>query len=401
MRLVFLGLMYSDSLLEQIRRKKLCRLQMAPHTFGTNLMRGFLSEDEVSMFLINVPPMGSYPFASKKLLLKCEKWGEGKNYQPGYINLPLLKIPVIRKQIKERLTKIIHTTGEDTALILYSLYEPFLDAAIWAKKKYPKLGIYLLQTDCVPGREDMEKYMTPRAVKRGNRLVEKAKCVDGFVVLTKYLPKQLEVGDRPFCVVECVCDSSQEPDPYIENKKICLYTGSLSKEFGLFELTEAFKTIDDAELWVCGGGELQNYLVEASNKHKNIKFFGFVTQQQIAKIRKNANFLINPRRPSGTYTKHSFPSKTAEYMASGKPVIMYKLEGIPDEYDAYLNYLTESSPEKIATELKSILDFDYEVLCEKAREGSVYIRKNASPQSQARKIINLIREDHNSEGFAD
>lgn len=391
MNLIFLGMMYGDGFLEQAREKKFARLQMAPHTFGKNLIDGFSELDGISASVINIPPIGSFPRSCKKLFIKTEYWGGGKNVQLGYINLPIIKQCSFRKQIKKHIAKKVKNDGENTAILLYSLFDPFLDASIWAKKKYPLLRVYLIQTDCVPGREDMDCYMTAEAKIRGDRLVKKAKCVDGFVVLTKYLPLPLEVGKRPFCIVECVCNFSQDADARIENEKnICLYTGSLAKEFGMYELAEAFKKLENAELWVCGSGELADYFKETEKNYKNIKFFGFVPQDQLAEIRQKANFLINPRRPSGTYTKHSFPSKTAEYMASGKPVIMYKLEGIPDEYDQYLNYMKSETPEEIAEELSGIFALDYDQLCEKSDAGRAFIRENASPLHQAKKIYELM-----------
>lgn len=392
MNLIFLSMMYGDNFLEEAKKNNCVRLQMAPHTFGKNLVDGLSSFRDDVVSVINFPPMGSFPRSSKKLFLRTEYWSNGENVQPGYVNLPVVKYLILKAQIKKQIAKKINNQGENTVILMYSLFDTFLDVAIWAKKKFPLIKIYLIQTDCVPGREDMDLYMTTKAKNKGNRLVKKAKCVDGFVVLTKYLPEQLEVDNRPFCIVECICNFSQEADPRIKNEKnICLYTGSLSKEFGLYELSEAFKTMNNAELWVCGGGDLDEYFKETQKKYENIKFFGFVPQDEIANIRKKANFLINPRRPSGTYTKHSFPSKTAEYMASGKPVIMYKLEGIPDEYDRYLNYLKSISPKKIAEELSKIFALDYDQLCERSEAGRAFIRENASPAYQAKKILDLMK----------
>ena len=38
---------------------------------------------------------------------------------------------------------------------------------------------------------------------------------------------------------------------------------------------------------------------------------------------------VNPRQNNEEFTKYSFPSKTMEYLASGVPVVAYKLDGIP------------------------------------------------------------------------
>lgn len=392
MELIFLGLMYSDTLLAEATKASFTALQMAPHTFQKNLLSGLTETEELSVSTFYVPPMGSFPLHSKKLLVKTEKSAGGKNVGIGYWNLPVMKQAMMRTAIKKLLKSRLRGTGEGTALLIYSLFEPFLDAAVWAKKRYPDLHICVLHTDAVPGRNDMERYMTAEAKRRGDRLVGKAKCADSFAVLTKYLPEVLEAEGRPFAIVECICNFSQNAAPRAKNEKpICLYTGSLAKEFGLFELVEAFKTIENAELWICGNGELGEYLRKTEQTHTGIRFFGFLPQEKLGELRDQASFLINPRRPNGTYTKYSFPSKTAEYMASGKPVVMYKLEGIPDSYDPYLSYLSADTPDGIAAELRALFATDYEALCDKAEQGRSFIRETASPQHRAEQILGLIK----------
>ena len=103
--------------------------------------------------------------------------------------------------------------------------------------------------------------------------------------------------------------------------------------------------------------------------------------------------MINPRQPSGTYTKYSFPSKTIEYMMSGKPVIMYKLEAIPDEYDQYLNYLTGTTSEQMGEDLKKIFAKDYNELIEIAKRARTYVKENKAAKKQAMQIVELLKKE--------
>ena len=391
MNIIFLGLMYCEELMPQLMKKSRTGLQIAPHKFQKNLISGLRISEGVDVSVLNVPIMGSFPINSKSPVSKDYVWENGRNRQVGYLNIPFVKHSIQRRKIKKALERQIKGREKQTSIIIYSLYEPFVDAAQSIKLKYPDVRVCLIQTDAVPGRDDMEKYMTRAAKRRGDRVVRKAKSFDSFAVLTKHLVDPLECGERPFCVVECVCDSSQDPDPRISNeKKVCLYTGSLSWEFGIGELCDAFADLENAELWLCGGGEMSDHVSEMASKYKNIKYFGFVSPDRVAKIRQQANYLINPRRPSGTYTRYSFPSKTAEYMMSGKPVIMYKLEGIPDEYDEYLNYLESDSVMGIKKELQEIFEADYDELCSKASNGRSFMLDRTSPKNQAQKIIDLL-----------
>jgi glycosyltransferase involved in cell wall biosynthesis len=196
--------------------------------------------------------------------------------------------------------------------------------------------------------------------------------------------------------MECVCDDFQQISKIKTQKgRICLYTGTTERVYGIEELVEAFKQIEDAELWICGTGDADDYLKRCSEQYSNIKFYGFLDKENVAKLRDQCDYLINPRRPSGTYTKYSFPSKTIEYLMSGKPCIMYKLEGIPDEYDQYLNYLTGETAGKIKEELINVFNKDYNRLLHKAADARRYVQENKSSKVQASKIITLLKKGRN------
>lgn len=165
-----------------------------------------------------------------------------------------------------------------------------------------------------------------------------------------------------------------------EKKNVFLYAGSVSREYQLLDLVDAFKSVQDAELWLCGNTDSERELEEATAMYQNIKYFGYLNAAQLKEKMDSAAFLINPRRPSGNYTKYSFPSKTAEYLNSGKPTVMYKLEAIPDEYDAYLNYLTGDRPEVMADELNEIIHKDYSTLLAKAKAGKEFLLRNKTSE---------------------
>jgi glycosyltransferase involved in cell wall biosynthesis len=88
--------------------------------------------------------------------------------------------------------------------------------------------------------------------------------------------------------------------------------------------------------------------------------------------------------------KYSFPSKTMEYMASGKPVVMYKLDGIPDEYDEYLFYADGSNGiEGLATKLKEVLN-NYDSALVKAECAKEFVLNNKNAKVQAKRILDFV-----------
>ena len=391
MKIIFLGLMYSETSFKEAYRDDKVKVQVAPQVFQSNLLSGFDGRCDHTVKVINVPPTGSFPMNNRRLFFKKILWGK-ENVQIGFINLPFIKHVPQRIKILKEVVKTIKKE-KDVGIVIYTLYKPFMQVAKTVKKRFPNVPITLIQTDPVPGRDE-SKNPSSKKIKKGNELVKLAKACDSFVVLTKYLNDALEVGDRPSIVMECVSDSKVEMASLTDGKeKACLYAGGLWPEYGINDLVDAFKITKEGELWLCGGGGSVDYIKDACKNYPNIKFLGFVDRDEIKRLQNQADFMINPRRPTGTFTKHSFPSKTVEYMATAKPTIMYKLEGVPDEYDNYLNYLTGDTPEKIATELKKLFSSDYQELLNKAQAGRDFVLTAKSPSVQVERILQLQKRN--------
>lgn len=390
MKVVILGLLFSNESLEYAYKYSKAGVQMAPHMFQIRMIQGIRSVSGVDAKVLNVPPVGSYPINYRKLFIRNRNWGTD-NIEIGCMNLPFVKHFMQEKRIYSILEQQI-SENENLHILIYTLYEPFLKVAVKLKRKYPNVKVCLLQTDAVPGIGDHEKYMTPGRIKQGKKLVKLAKCVDSFVVLTEYLADALEAGKRPYTVVECICDPTQPSIKKTKSENICLYTGTTMSEYNIKDVVDAFTKIENAQLWVCGYGNCDEYIKSLSKEYPNIKHFGMLKPDEVQTLRDQCDFLINPRRPTGTYTKYSFPSKTAEYLMSGKPVILYKLEGIPDEYDQYVNYLHEKTPERIAEELKKIFSADYSTLAVKAEKARKFMIEEKSPSQQGKKIVQIMKK---------
>lgn len=392
MNIIFLGLMFCDLSLNDAYRNSTCGVQIATHTFQENLINGILDLNNLSV--INVPPIGSFPIHYKKPYIRKKHWGVN-NVEIGFINLPWIKhAEQARRIYSEVLNKLVK--GKKNHILVYSLYEPFLIVVNKLKRKGFDIHVCLIQTDAIAGRNGMSKYMTKRSVKEGNRLVSLAKVCDSFVILTKYIAEPLEIGERPYKVIECICNNDQKKNkPKEEVRNICLYTGSIEKAYGICNLVDAFKEIPSAELWICGVGDAEDYIREACSQYHNIRYLGFVSKERVDELRDQCDFLINPRRPDGTYTLYSFPSKTAEYLMSGKPTVMYKLEGIPDDYDQYINYLGKDDIEDIVDELQKIFTEDYGKLKNKAEHAREYMMREKNRNVQARRIVDFLRSLQN------
>ena len=396
--MLFLGCLFKEEDEKKILELSNSGVSNAVNTFQWNLLNGL--NNTTSIDIINILPVGTYPKHYKRLFLKTNKWmwKENKdNLEIGAINIPGLKQYLRYKKVKKEIKTRLSNSKRVSNIVIYSTYLPFLKAVY---KLDRRVKITLIVTD-LPEFYDLSKVGILRKILRKiyNYFIYKyLSRIDSFVLLTEQMKKPLKVGERQYIVVEGIADTENIDESndnlfYKKNDtKIILYTGTLHYQYGIKSLLEAFMLIknNDYELWICGSGEAEDEIKKLLFEDKRIKFFGFLAKDEVKKLQQKATVLVNPRPNEGEYTKYSFPSKTMEYMTSGKPVIMYKLDGIPDEYDEYLYYFNGTSPENIATKILEVCEQSEQELILFGQKAKHFVADNKNEIIQAKRILNMI-----------
>ena len=400
MKILVLGSLFRQSDESELLKKSKIGLQNQANTFQWALIKGFDSILNNPVDIINVLPVGTYPKQYAGLILKGKKW----EHQPGAhdeeiwsINLPLFKqitrTVLCRKAIKRWIENNNH---EELFIISLVCYLPFLTAIQNVSKN---VKVILLVAD-IPEYMDSRLHV-PLPIKIFRSLHDKIfyrsiNRIDGFVVLTDQMKYPLNIGTRPYVVVEGLVVHDLVKLSYNSirdnRKKVILYTGSLNIRFGIMNLLHAIDLIanDNYEFWICGAGEAEREIKKRCVQDKRIKYFGYVAKNEILQLQQKVTVLVNPRNNEGEYTRYSFPSKTMEYLMSGKPVIMYKLDGIPNEYDPFLYYIVGNSPRDIANKIVEVTKKSQAELDELGNRARQFVMENKNHIIQARKILSLF-----------
>lgn len=391
-KILFLGPLYPPDQEARVHSRARVHGSSAPNVFQWNLLNGMQAVSGEALFVYNVLPVGSWPRGHRDAFLKDGDWNYNgvRGHEIGSINVPFLKQSSRARRTKRLLKKNTHAGDE---IVIYSAYMPFLRAVY----KLPRdVKITVIITD-LPEFYDLGKVSKLRSFlrKAQNRMIYKyMQRVDRFVVLTEQMREPLRVGARPWIRMEGICNATQEVFDGLEEKtKAILYSGTLHYQYGIKNLLDAFSkmTDDAAELWICGGGEAEKEIRELEKQDPRVKFFGFCSQEKVAELRGKAAVLVNPRTNEGEYTKYSFPSKTMEYMASGKPVVMYKLDGVPAEYDEYLFYAHEANTaDGLKAAIENVLEH-YDEAKQKALRAQRFVRENKSGIAQAKRLFDFLR----------
>lgn len=407
MKILFLTTLYDRNLEDYYLCRSKTGLQGAANTFQWNLIDGmdnYLEADDFTIF--NTLPVGTYPKHYSDLIIKSRQWSHRDNardFEIGFINLLGIKQITRYIKYKKAIIKWIKSNNGKKSIVLYSLYLPLIKAIIKVKKEYPEITTNIIVTD-IEGEHGMlpKNPMKAFIMKQyGKSIIKNINSIDSFVLLTEKMKIPLKIQHKPYIVVEGISQDNMSINHTIQNsynmdKKIILYTGTLSDEYGtgVRSLLEAFGKINDAayELWICGSSGIEKEIIERSKIDTRIKFFGYVSKSKVLQLQQQATVLINPRINEGEYVKYSFPSKTMEYMASGKPVIMYKLDGVPDEYDEYLLYVKGNSIEALRDKMVEVCTKSDEELYYFGQRARNWVLKEKNCIVQAKKIINMLKK---------
>lgn len=402
MKILFISGLYPLDCLEQLKKESNNSLQAASNAFQWSIVNG-LFENRVDFEVWSFPFLPSYPKKYKRLYtpkgdIRLKEFNLGKMI--SYCSLAGVKLISIQKRLESSLSSWIKYSNlqqERIVILTYSMYSPFISAIRNIKKKYSNVELISIVTDL--GEDIADCYSNENFFKRHyyrferERVARNIESIDKFVLLTKQMEERLPIAKDKNVVVEGLIEIGEfNRKQSLENDKILLYTGSFEKYVGIQDLIKAFMLTKNPnyKLFLCGQGFLEGFINDMAQKDTRIKYLGKVDREIALRLQREATALINPRKPNGAITKYSFPSKTMEYMASGTPMIGYKLEGMPEEYYENMYVVVDNSLETLSSVIDNVLSLSQEELNDKAYKAFNFIKNNKNSKNQVKKILDFI-----------
>lgn len=409
MKIVLLFGLFPDCFYSNLISNSKGSIQYAADALQKAFVEGLLFNSKqygYSLEILNLPFVGSYPQRYTKqhmpkfeFEIKSENGLIAYGENIGFNNFEGYRVLSRYIQTKRFLEKICKDSPEPVICIIYSIHSPFLLAATSIKRKYKsKLKLLQIVPDLPEYMNDSTKISALKsfALKTNRKIMERDyHYIDAFILLSKYMKDSLHISNQPWDVIEGIYNVKDEvlsTKNKQDSLKYIFYSGTLASRYNIGNLVEAFKLIknDSYRLIICGSGDYENKLIESSIQDSRIIYKGLLPRENVLKLQRNADLLVNPRTTEGEFTKFSFPSKTMEYMASGVPTLLYKLPGIPDEYYDYCFTLEGNNVTELSSKITEILSLPDTTLKEIGFNARKYIIENKNPYKQCEKIMQLI-----------
>ncbi len=404
--LLFVNGCYPKEYEELLTKPSKVMPQNAANVLSWRLIEG-LEENIPGRFqVLTCPFIGYYPNQFSKAWISDGDWshnGKDTDRMLGFPNIKGLETLVKSERIYAYVKRWYRADKNNRNLLFYSHYAGFLRAVGKIRKRMPDLHITVLVTDMNEWDERKDLAGFKGKIKGFPRKLmidttyRNLPYVSSFVVLAEQMQEYLKVGDRPYVVVEGIAKAEEEARIETENPKSeqefrVVYTGTLHERYGVLNLAEAFRRITDTamQLYICGSGDGEQRLKEMAEQSSNIHYLGVLPHKDAIALQGTADLLVNSMPEFGIHTALSFPSKTMEYMLKGKPVLCFKVRGIPDEYDGQLLYFPENTPEAMAEKLLEVRQYPKETLKELGESNRRFVKEKKNPGVMVKKILDMM-----------
>jgi glycosyltransferase involved in cell wall biosynthesis len=230
---------------------------------------------------------------------------------------------------------------------------------------------------------------------------------DGLLLMTQRLiqliVKEGKVG-APYLHVPMTVDIKRFEDITSDfpDDSYVAYCGILNDEKdGVNLLLKAFANISSdfplLKLFLIGNAESENKIkeynriIEEGAISKRVLFYGNVSREEIPSLLCKAKLLVLPR-PLSKQAEYGFPTKLAEYLATGVPVVTTKVGEIPQYlHDRHDSFLAEpGSVDSLALKMNEALS-DYQRAVEIGKRGKTVASNSFNYMQRASEIIEFIK----------
>lgn len=402
--ILFLGRLFPREKEAEIKAKMKTGMQDAANALQWNIIDGLEANNCGRLKILNYLPVDSYPKGYTDCYVEEFSFSHTNKYEAEDLNVGCTNRSIIKHFLnvfpfKREVKKwALQSSTSKRVLVLYTASAMFLSLAKYAKRFDPSIECCCIIADLpeFATASDLHGVRKAYSAYRTHRSNSLYKHVDRFVLLTEQMAERLGIT-VPYIVVEGIApETDSGSDVSLANKyrdqKYVFYSGTLNPKFGIESLLKAFAMIQDEDLhlFICGFGQAEAMIQKQAEQDPRIVFLGRLDRTDVLALQKNATVLVNPRQNNEEFTKYSFPSKTMEYLASGVPVVAYKLDGIPDEYDDYIFYVPDNSPEALAQTLISVCEKPLEERQLYGSRAKKFVIDNKNNVVQAKKILSLF-----------
>lgn len=355
-------------------------LNPSNQNFHNKMIRSFAINNPVDV--ISIRPFSKAKCAIKVLKADTKTVG---NITYHYLKIKrnkLFRLVSLRSQVKDLIEEI---KTDDSVVITDTINPKCVSITNYIQRKFhlPAIGV------CT----DSPSNITGTSKSYTLFLLRNCRQLNGFITLTEGLNLLFNPNNKDHITIEGIVESKDvDIDMSVEGKYI-FFGGALLPRYGVYNLIEAFKNIDnkDISLLICGHHANEEQIANAIDGDPRIKYMGTLPVKEVLALEKKALANINPRPFTQDLDRLSIPSKTLEYLASGSLTISVRNTELEKTFKDCAIWAKSGNPKDLEASLKAAINMD-----EKEREKTAKIAKNTAISHYSLEKISELVTDFSS-----
>lgn len=258
----------------------------------------------------------------------------------------------------KRVTKNIELS--DSVIVVDTLNLSLLRYAYLLGKKH-NIKVYGVCTDNPNNISFISAGYKAKLLKYGRKL-------DGYIALTKDIEALYNVNNKKSVLIDGISEELSFDKPIINDNYI-FFGGSLMKEYGVYNLIDAFNQLEtkNLKLVICGHHEPSDFKKYIEN-NGDIIYLGSKSYAEVASLEHYSILCVNPRPINEQIDKYSIPSKVIEYMANSALVVSVKNNILEENYSQYIVWAVDNSPESLKAAIEKAINVNKNEIIDEARK---------------------------------
>lgn len=393
MKIINLFGLYPHDMMDDLSSNTKTKMDFAANNLQEAMIKGY-KETGADYHIINAPFIGSWPLYYKKTHVNGYINAEERIHSVRFLNVAIIKRWDMLRKVKKTLFEYLNENPIEPTVVLFYNFN-YIKLAKKIKEKFHHVKTCLLVTDLPEFMSSNSRDMVSRINKFiTTESTSYSNYIDGYVLLAERMKERLPVDDTPYHIMEGIYnhdDSCLEASK--KDKKIILYTGNMDPRYGINDLVAAFSLIKDPniELWFRGDGASVSLVKERSVSDQRIKLIDRLSHKELLSLERNATLLVNPVHSTEEFTNYFFPSKTMEYLASGTPTLMCKLNCLPLEYREYIYFFEKEDVSSMARTILELCNKPLEELNNFGLKAREFIISKKTPKCQIAELLNFLK----------
>ena len=402
MEYVFLGGVYPPNKENEMFQKAKGHLSFAANKHQWNMIRGIEENIVKPLCIINTPFLPYFP-RYKDLFIHGSTWSHTNgafDTNVRFLNFRGIRNLSPAKGIYKALKHTLKQNVDSKVIVfLYTMRFSQMKAVYKLKKEGYRFNACLIVPD-VPSvlakyGERTDPYARISSKYNLSSIEKYSSEMDCYVLLSEPMKELVNVGDKPFCVVDGLFSEYEDFIPMEDNRntKNVVYTGSLHREYGICDLLNAFSKISnpDYRLYIAGTGNAVEKVQQVAQLDHRVIYVGLLQAEEVRRLQLSADLLVNPRPVEGIDAKYSFPSKTIEYMLRGRPVLMNRLPGMDAEYEEYLFTPEKCGCGEFSDAIQYICNLPYEERWRMGSRAREFVIEQKNHKVQMKKVLAMVQ----------